>query len=74
MVNEKTTAGEITVDVRAKLSVDFETFAACMTLISIYAKNHDLKGMVVDFRDNWRTKDLRTEKALEAALSGKEID
>ena len=74
MVNEKTTAGEITVDVRAKLSVDFETFAACMTLITIYAKNHDLKGMVVDFRDNWRTKDLRTEKALEAALSGKEIE
>lgn len=74
MENEKTTAGEITVDVKAKLSVDFETFATCMTLISIYAKNHGLKGMVVDFRDNWRTKDLRTEKALEAALSGKEIE
>lgn len=51
MKDNKNIVGEITVEVKAKLSVDESTFYTCMRLIAIHAKENGLKGMTIRFED-----------------------
>lgn len=41
--------GEVTVEVKAGLSVDTNTFRTCLDLIAIHGKNEGLRGMIVRF-------------------------
>lgn len=47
--------GEVSVEVKVKagLSVDEKTFRTCMNLVSVYAENHGIKGMIVQFNTEW---------------------
>lgn len=52
MENKKNIIGEVSVEVKAGLSVDYKTFKTCMNLVAIYAMNGGFNGMVVRFDDN----------------------
>ena len=39
--------GELTIEVKATLTVDEDTFNTC---VNIYAREHGIKGMTLDFR------------------------
>lgn len=43
-------AGELTIEVKATLTVDEDTFDTCVNLMTIYAREHGIKGMTLDFR------------------------
>lgn len=47
--NKKNIIGEVSVEVKAGLTVDKKTFRTCMNLAAIHAENQGLKGMVVYF-------------------------
>lgn len=47
--NKKNIIGEVSVEVKAGLTVDKKTFRTCMNLAAIHAENQGLKGMVVFF-------------------------
>lgn len=49
MLNTKNVAGEVVINVKARLDVDDDTFNTCMSLITIRAKADGLKGMLVKF-------------------------
>lgn len=42
--------GELTIKVKAALTVDEDTFDTCVNIIMIYAREHGIKGMTLDFR------------------------
>ena len=47
--NNMNVIGEVSVEVKAGLTVDKKTFKTCMNLAAIHADNQGLKGMVVFF-------------------------
>ena len=63
--------GEVKVEVKATLTVDENSFKTCMNLMEIYAKEHGVKGIVLDFRESpngpWR-KFLMNDKSVEDVL------
>lgn len=52
-MEEKKIINGIEVEVKAGLFVDEKTFRTCMNLISIYAENNGIKGMIVDFGEEF---------------------
>ena len=42
--------GELTIKVKAALTVDEDTFDTCVNIMAIYAREHGIKGMTLDFR------------------------
>lgn len=44
--------GELTIEVKATLTVDEDTFNTCVNIMTIYAREHGIKGMTLDFRKN----------------------
>lgn len=42
--------GELTIEVKATLTVDEDTFDTCVNIMTIYAREHGIKGMALDFR------------------------
>lgn len=42
--------GELTIEVKATLTVDEDTFNTCVNIMTIYAREHGIKGMTLDFR------------------------
>ena len=42
--------GELTIKVKATLTVDEDTFDTCVNIMAIYAREHGIKGMTLDFR------------------------
>lgn len=42
--------GELTIKVKATLTVDEDTFDTCVNIMTIYAREHGIKGMALDFR------------------------
>ena len=72
MENKKNIIGEVSVEVKAGLSVDERTFRTCLNLIAIHAQNEGLKGIVVGFNDSCfegcSIKPLETEEELKAAF------
>lgn len=69
MNNAKNVIGEVSVEVKASLSVDEKTFRTCLNLISIYAKNQGAKGIFVNLNEGDRplVKLIETDESLEAA-------
>lgn len=67
--------GEVTVEVKAGLTVDEHTFHTCMSLAAIHGCNQGLKGMVVIFDDadtnGYAIFPLETEEEVDAAISAK---
>ena len=49
-LTDKNIVGEIKVEVKASLTVDEDTFDTCVNLMTIYAREHGVKGMTLDFR------------------------
>lgn len=72
MENKKNVIGEVSVEVKAGLSVDEKTFRTCMNLVAIHAQNEGLKGMVVrftdDFFEGYAIKPFETEEEVKAAF------
>lgn len=73
MENKKNVIGEVSVEVKAGLSVDEQTFRTCMSLVAIHAWDEGLKGMVIGFsdsndRDGYFIKPLETEEEVKAAF------
>lgn len=69
MNNAKNVIGEVSVEVKAGLSVDEKTFRTCLNLISIYAENQGAKGIFVNLNDGGYplVKLIKTDESLEAA-------
>lgn len=42
--------GELTIEVKATLTVDDDTFNTCVNIMTIYAREHGIKGMTLDFQ------------------------
>lgn len=42
--------GELKIKVKAALTVDEDTFDTCVNIMTIYAREHGVKGMTLDFR------------------------
>ena len=49
-LTDRNIVGEIKVEVKASLTVDEDTFDTCVNLMTIYAREHGVKGMTLDFR------------------------
>lgn len=65
-------AGELKIEVKATLTVDENTFKTCMNLMEIYAREHGVKGIVLDFRKTAPSrlgKFLMSDEAVEDALN-----
>lgn len=70
---KKDVISEVTVEVKAGLSVDKHTFQVCLNLMQIYAKNNDIKGMVVGFDDRFDEsffKILNTNEEVDKIMHG----
>ena len=69
-----TKIGEVTVEVKAGLSVSDDTFEACLSLIRIHAKNNGLKGLLIkipdDDIDHCGVIPISTEEQLSCAVDG----
>lgn len=70
---KETTIGQISVEIKAGLSVDEKTARICMDLLSIYFKNGGCKGVVMAFRDDdpydsVGVQSLTTEEAVDIAM------
>ena len=67
--------GEVTVEVKAGLTLDEHTFHTCMSLAAIHGYNQGLEGMVVIFNDAYANGyvivPLETEEEVDAAISAK---
>ncbi|MFR7712691.1 MAG: hypothetical protein ACLU0S_00765 [Blautia obeum] len=66
--------GELTIKVKATLTVDEDTFDTCVNIMTIYAREHGIKGMALDFRKAapsslWRF--LMSDEAVEDILGAK---
>lgn len=72
MNSKKNVIGEVSVEVKAGLSVDKKTFRTCMDLVAIHAQNEGIEGMVVRFNDQdidrCSIRPLMTEEEVEAAF------
>lgn len=42
--------GELKIKVKAALTVDEDTFDTCVNIMTIYTREHGVKGMTLDFR------------------------
>lgn len=65
-------AGELKIEVKATLTVDEDTFDTCVNLMTIYAREHGVKGMTLDFRKTAPStlgKFLMSDEAVEDALN-----
>lgn len=49
-IADSSIAGELTVEVKATLTIDEDTLDTCVNLMTIYAREHGIKGMTLDFR------------------------
>ena len=49
-IADSSIAGELTVEVKATLIIDEDTLDTCVNLMTIYAREHGIKGMTLDFR------------------------
>lgn len=63
--------GELTIKVKATLTVDEDTFDTCVNIMAIYAREHGIKGMTLDFRKTapsslWRF--LMSDEAVDDVL------
>ena len=68
-MDNKNVIGEVSVEVKAGLSVDDQTARICMDLLSIHFKNRGIKGCVLAFNDDYPTfKALTTEESVNDAL------
>lgn len=70
-VIDSSMSGELKIEVKATLTVDENTFKTCVNLIEIYAREHGVKGIILDFRESpngpWR-KFLMDNKAVDDVL------
>lgn len=48
-IADSSIAGELTIEVKATLTVDEDTFNTCVNIMTIYAREHGIKGMTLDF-------------------------
>lgn len=69
-----TKIGEVTVEVKAGLSVSDDTFEACLGLIRIHAKNNGLNGLLIkipdDDIDHCGVIPICTKEQLDGAVDG----
>ena len=66
--------GELTIKVKATLTVDEDTFNTCVDIMTIYAKEHGIKGMTLDFRKTAPSclgRFLMSDEAVEDILGAK---
>lgn len=49
-IADNSIAGELKIEVKATLTVDEDTFNDCVNIMTIYAREHGIKGMTLDFR------------------------
>ena len=49
-IADSSIVGELEVEVKATLTVDEDTFNTCVNIMTIYAREHGIKGMTLDFR------------------------
>lgn len=52
MINNKNVIGNVSVEVKATLSVDEQTFRTCLNLITIHAKQEGIKGIILVFPED----------------------
>lgn len=67
-------SNEITIGIKAKLTVDEQTFYTCLRLIATHAKDKGLEGMVLRFHDRgepYSIMPLTTKEDVERAMYGK---
>lgn len=69
-MDNKNVIGEVSVEVKAGLSVDDQTARICMDLLSIHFKNKGVKGCVLCFNDDGHAslRPLLTEDEVEGAM------
>lgn len=68
------TLNNLTINIEAKLSVDDQTFYTCLRLISIYAREQGMEGMVLRFHDRgepYSIMPLMTKEDIERAMYAK---
>lgn len=65
-MNDKTSIGGISIEVKAGLNVGDETARICMDLLAIYFKNGGCKGVVLKFNDS--------DVGVQALLSDNAVD
>lgn len=65
-MNDKTSIGSISIEVKTGLSVGDETARICMDLLAIYFKNGGCKGVVLKFNDS--------DVGVQALLSDNAVD
>ena len=66
--------GELTIKVKATLTVDEDTFDTCVNIMTIYAREHGIKGMTLDFRKTAPSRlgrFLMSDEAVEDILGAK---
>lgn len=66
--------GELTIKVKAALTVDEDTFDTCVNIMMIYAREHGIKGMTLDFRKTAPSvlgRFLMSDEAVEDILGAK---
>lgn len=71
-IADSSIAGELKIEVKATLTVDEDTFRTCVNLIEIYAREHEIKGTILDFRDADRSpigKWLMSDEAVDDVLN-----
>lgn len=65
--------GEVTVEVKAGLSVDEHTFRTCLDLIAIHAKNKGFKGMLITLHNDntgCGVTPISTDEGIKGAIDG----
>ena len=66
--------GELTIEGKATLTLDEDTFNSCVNIMTIYAKEHGIKGMTLDFRKTAPSclgRFLMSDEAVEDILGAK---
>lgn len=66
--------GELTIKVKTALTVDEDTFDTCVNIMMIYAREHGIKGMTLDFRKTAPSRlgrFLMSDEAVEDILGAK---
>ena len=73
-IADSSIVGELKVEVKATLTVDEDTFNTCVNIMTIYAREHGIKGMTLDFRKTAPTllgRFLMSDEAVEDILGVK---
>lgn len=47
-IADSSITGELTIEVKATLTVDDDTFNTCVNIMTIYAREHGIKGMTLE--------------------------